>query len=62
VFELGWITELFGKFDRVDCDHSWRGASKAERIGKKYQWIAYHEIMAFISDHFQFHEQSLKKV
>ena len=27
---------------------------KPERIGKKYQWIAYHEILAYISDHYQY--------
>jgi len=54
VFDLGWTTERFGQFDRFSIGYHGREASKAERIGKKYQWIAYHEIMAFISDHFQY--------
>lgn len=54
VFELGWTTQLFGFFDRYTISHYGREARKPERIGKKYQWIAYHEIMAYISDHFQY--------
>lgn len=57
VFDLGWTTERFGHFDRFSIGYHGREASKAERIGKKYQWIAYHEIMALVSDHFQYREQ-----
>lgn len=57
VFDLGWTEERFGSFDRFYIANRGREASKAERIGKKYQWIAYHEIMAFVSDHFQYREQ-----
>ena len=57
VFDLGWTTERFGKFDESVRRHSHgRVASKPERIGKKYQWIAYHEILAYIADNFQFHQ------
>ena len=56
VFDLGWTTERFGRFDGFSVGVSGRDAAKEERIGKKYQWIAYHEIMAFISDHYQFRE------
>ncbi len=57
VFDLGWTMDRFGHFDRFLVRYDGREASRAERIGKKYQWIAYHEIMAFISDHFQYREQ-----
>ncbi|MBI4588370.1 MAG: hypothetical protein HY725_05990 [Candidatus Rokubacteria bacterium] len=57
VFDLGWTTERFGHFDRFSIGYHGRGASKAERIGKKYQWIAYHEIMALVADHFRYREQ-----
>jgi hypothetical protein len=57
VFDLGWTTERFGQFDRFSIGYHGRDAHKAERIGKKYQWIAYHEIIARISDNFQYHEQ-----
>ena len=56
VFDLGWTTERFGGFDRYAIGYRGRAASKAERIGKKYQWIAYHEIMALVADHFQYGE------
>ena len=56
VFDLGWTTKRFGHFDRFSIGYHGRAASKAERIGKKYQWIAYHEIMALISDHYQYRE------
>jgi hypothetical protein len=56
VFDLGWTTERFGEFDRFTIGYKGREAAKAERIGKKYQWIAYHEIMALVADHFQYGE------
>lgn len=57
VFDLGWTVERFGIFDRFNVRSDGRAASKPERIGKKYQWIAYHEIMAFLSDHYQYREE-----
>jgi hypothetical protein len=55
VLNLGWTCELFGKFDRNINRHAYsRTAKKAERIGKKYQWIAYYEFLARISDNFKF--------
>jgi hypothetical protein len=53
VFDLGWTMERFGGFD-ARLDSNYRSAAKAERIGKKYQWIGYYEIMALLSDHFVF--------
>ena len=52
VFNLGWTTERFGEFDL--SVRQLREVSKPERIGKKYQWIAYHEIFAYIADHYQY--------
>ena len=57
VFELGWTAERFGDFDQMVNWRSGREASKPERIGKKYQWIAYHEILAYIADHYQYRER-----
>ena len=57
VFDLGWTVERFGGFDRMVNWHSGREAAKSERMGKKYQWIAYHEILAFIADHYQYRER-----
>ena len=56
VFDLGWNVERFGGFDRFSIGYAGRSANKPERIGKKYQWIAYHEILAYLSDHFQYRE------
>lgn len=60
VFDLGWTIKRFGHFDRFAAGYQGRDASKAERIGKKYQWIAYHEIMAFVADHFQYCDEYRK--
>jgi hypothetical protein len=56
VLDLGWSVQLFGQFDRAFQYHSrsGRSAHKAERMGKKYQWIAYHEFLARISDNFEY--------
>ena len=57
VFDLGWSVDRFGAFDRFSIGYSGREANKAERMGKKYQWIAYHEILALITDHYQYRER-----
>ena len=53
VLSLGWTPERFADFDRVHTDY-WAGRSdhKAERFGKKYQWIALRELLARIADNF----------
>lgn len=57
VFDLGWTEDRFGRFDeRVDRLDRSREARKPERVGKKYQWIAYHEIMARLADNFHYRE------
>ena len=48
IFELGYNSELFGEFDSKQG--SGRGSGHKERIGKKYQWIAFYEILAQVSD------------
>lgn len=54
IMDCGWTVERFGEFDWAV--NRWRNtgreANKAERIGKKYQWIAYHELLARLSDNF----------
>ena len=59
VFDLGWTAERFGELDSlIDRSASYatdsRRSRKSERMGKKYQWIAYHEILAHISDRHQY--------
>ena len=58
VFDLGWTVNRFGQFDRYEAHSHGRDAAKAERMGKKYQWIAYHEILAFLSDHYRYEKQN----
>jgi hypothetical protein len=53
VIKLGYDPKLHGEFDK-NVDRGGMSEHKAERIGKKYQWIAYHEFMALLSDHYEF--------
>ena len=60
VFKLGYDVNLHGKFDRkLNRNMASRSEHKAERIGKKYQWIALHELLARVSDNFKFKKESL---
>jgi hypothetical protein len=47
--ELGWTPERFAEFDRQMASHD-RNEHRVERVGKKYQWIAYHELTGCLSD------------
>lgn len=62
IFEkYGYNVEKHGKYDRK-TDSYGRGSSTKERIGKKYQWIALHEMVARVSDNFKkYDEYSFKK-
>jgi hypothetical protein len=59
IFDLGWSVNRFGRFDRriALLHHDARGV---ERIGKKYQWIAYHEFLARMSDNYVFLGEAFK--
>jgi hypothetical protein len=50
---LGWTPKLFGKEDRSIGHGRGREGHKAERWGKKYQWMAYHELLARVADNYQ---------
>tara|TARA_Y100000310_G_scaffold180887_1_gene180788 strand:- start:704 stop:5188 length:4485 start_codon:yes stop_codon:yes gene_type:complete len=52
VIELGWDPDKHGDFDRQVGTGRGRRESFQERIGKKYQWIAYYEYMAKLADNF----------
>src|SRR6185369_890857 len=45
--------KLFGRTDRMFGHGQGREAHKAERWGKKYQWMAYHELLARVADNYQ---------
>jgi hypothetical protein len=52
--KLGWTAERFDQFDtgyQISRDRIIHGA-KTERVGKKYQWISWRTLQAFISDHY----------
>lgn len=52
IFELGYNAEIHGYFDiRIKSEN--RGVPMVERIGKKYQWIAFHELLAFLADKYK---------
>ena len=53
VFELGWSTDRFGRHD-ASLESGLAPQNGAERVGKKYQWIAYHELLARLCDNFEF--------
>lgn len=59
--KLGWDKELFEDFDRS------MGTGRMhddgfERIGKKYQWIALHKVLAKLSDNYEFLNTRLRNV
>jgi len=63
VVEFGYNPKIHGQFDKyVNSSISDRREHKAERIGKKYQWIAYHEFLALVSDHFEFKSNDSNKM
>ncbi|MFY0529644.1 hypothetical protein ACN28I_42930 [Archangium gephyra] len=51
---LGWTAERFEFFDCtiVDSSHRFRERQKPERMGKKYQWIGWRTIQAFLADNY----------
>lgn len=52
---LGWTAERFENFDTgfYTRDHSRIGDDEGtERIGKKYQWIGWHSLLAFLADNY----------
>lgn len=51
----GYREELFGKYDDTVGTGRMRNLSLGERVGKKYQWIALHEMMARLSDNYPLH-------
>ncbi|PWJ57317.1 hypothetical protein CLV98_10723 [Dyadobacter jejuensis] len=55
IFELGYNPEVFTDFD--SRQGSSRGNGRKERIGKKYQWIVFYEILARVSDNCKMHDE-----
>jgi len=52
VVKLGWTPTRFAQFELMVRPYGGsRTEHRQERIGKKYQWIAFHELLACIADH-----------
>ena len=51
-YEIGWTEELFSQFDGSYPVRNGmgRGSQEIERVGKKYQWLAFHELLARLAD------------
>jgi hypothetical protein len=47
--DLGWTPERFARFERETPSRD-RREHVIERVGKKYQWIAYHELTGRLAD------------
>lgn len=47
VLDLGWTPE---RFREIDSRRGWRDDNPVERVGKKYQWIAFYEVLGRITD------------
>ena len=57
--KYGYDVEKHGQFDREIALRSYdRAAPIQERIGKKYQWIAFHELLARVADNCDFYEDT----
>ena len=55
VLKLGWTPGRLGAYDGgVASQDRHAEDDRIERIGKKYQWIAFHELLARIADHCEF--------
>lgn len=52
--ELGYNAKLHGRYDK---SREYSGSRPdVERIGKKYQWIAFHEILSILADNYKISE------
>lgn len=56
IFELGYDPKLFTDFDKIQG--SGRHSGHNERIGKKYQWIIFYELLARVSDQIPLTDES----
>ena len=58
-YDLGFDVELHGQYDRFAKDWTFRNSdNRIDRIGKKYQWIAFHEIMGILADNYKYEDDS----
>ena len=62
-YELGFDVELHGRYDRFAKDWTFRNSEggRIDRVGKKYQWIAFHEVMGILADNYRFEDDYANK-
>lgn len=53
----GYKEEWFGEYDKAIGYGRMRQVYSEERVGKKYQWIALHEMVARLSDNYPMHDR-----
>ncbi|MBC1802171.1 ATP-binding protein [Listeria booriae] len=58
ILELGYSPEHHGEYDYNFRSYD-RHDHKMERIGKKYQWIAFHELLAKLTDNFPTYNEEI---
>lgn len=54
--KLGWNKEFFEEFDGK-VGHKGRMEHQTERIGKKYQWIAFYKVLARLTDNYEYQDE-----
>lgn len=47
---LGWKKDLHSEIERLTSRYGGRNDHAVERLGKKYQWIAFHELVGALAD------------
>lgn len=55
-YDFGWDYDKHGKFDYYVNRNNGREHAYIERIGKKYQWLAYHEYLCNLMDNYKIQE------
>jgi hypothetical protein len=59
IFDLGYNADIHGEYDHWMANRSVsRHDSINERIGKKYQWISMHELLAQLADNYKMRDDS----
>lgn len=58
--KYGYDVEKHGEFD-IKIRSGGRHYHQTERIGKKYQWIAFYELLARVSDNFPFYRDKYRR-
>jgi len=57
VFDMGYDVETHGEYDLMNGRYYDRHNNTLERIGKKYQWIAFHELLARLNDNYPIYKE-----